>query len=326
MTFRRLRAIARNLLYKWCLIMPSILLVTAPIGAQPRLRSEILPKYLKKGYVLDMRRETATWAELFEEALTPSLFAQQRIFEVDDGKSLGKLPDDFKKYIEEGDSDVIFLLFSEKAFQKDLGDVYKRVSIVPYEAAPFWPNQRIGWLQKCAKAKGYSLNSDAAAMLVEWIEDEEELRSELDKLGCAANGKRIDLKLVNDLSIDEGGKEVLNLLDAITNVNVVEVIKNITSLRENGELIPIISALHKRVRNACMVSRLGSDAASSLHLTAFQTKIAKSMVPIYGANLLSLWLGELIRLSWSERNGEGESWEGLEKLLLAVMSRAKKRY
>ena len=46
------------------------------------------------------------------------------------------------------------------------------------------------------------------------------------------------------------------------------------------------------------------------------------MAQTYGPELLSLWLGELIRLSWSERSGEGEGWEGLEKLLLAVMSRA----
>ena len=46
------------------------------------------------------------------------------------------------------------------------------------------------------------------------------------------------------------------------------------------------------------------------------------MARLYGGPLLSLLLGELIRLSWSERSGDGEGWDGLEKLLLVAMSRA----
>ena len=69
-------------------------------------------------------------------------------------------------------------------------------------------------------------------------------------------------------------------------------------------------------------ARLGDAGAGAVHLTNFQTKTARAMAQTYGPELLSLWLGELIRLSWSERSGEGEGWEGLEKLLLAVMSRA----
>ena len=65
--------------------MPALVLIAAPAGAQPRLRAETLSAYEKKGYVLDRRLETAAWPDLFEEALTPSLFAPRRIFEVDDG-------------------------------------------------------------------------------------------------------------------------------------------------------------------------------------------------------------------------------------------------
>ena len=302
--------------------MPALVLIAAPAGAQPRLRAETLSAYEKKGYVLDRRLETAAWPDLFEEALTPSLFAPRRIFEVDDGRSLGVLPDTYKKYVERGDADVIFLIHSDKPLRKELGDVFETAFSVPYEAAPYWPNQRVGWLQRLARASGCTLDAAAAALLAEWIEDEEELRSEVDKLAKAAPNKRITVQQVNSLSMDEGGKGVLNLLDAVARADVAAAVKSLAVLREEDGLIPALAAVHKRVRGATFVARLGDAGAEAVHLTGFQTKTARSMAQTYGPNLLSLWLGELIRLSWSERNGEGEGWDGLEKLLLVVMSRA----
>ena len=302
--------------------MPALVLIAAPAGAQPRLRAETLSAYEKKGYVLDRRLETAAWPELFEEALTPSLFVPRRIFEVDDGRSLGVLPDKYKKYVERGDVDVIFLIHSDKSLQKELGDVFETAFSVPYETAPYWPSQRVGWLQRIARASGCTLDAAAAALLAEWIEDEEELRSEVDKLAKAAPNKRITVQQVNSLSMDEGGKGVLNLLDAVAKADVAAAVKSLAVLREEGELIPALAAVHKRVRGAMFAARLGDAGAGAVHLTNFQTKTARAMAQTYGPELLSLWLGELIRLSWSERSGEGEGWEGLEKLLLAVMSRA----
>jgi len=304
--------------------MPALVLIAAPAGAHPRLRAETLSRLKKNGYTLERRLETAAWDDLFEEALTPSLFSSQRIFEVDDGKSLGPLPEKFQKNVETGDAEAVFLIFSEKTLQKELGAAYKKAQLVPYEAAPYWPSQRVGWLQKLAREKGWSIDSSAAGLLAEWIEDEEELRSELEKLGQAAPKGRINAALVNELSIDEGGKGMLNLLDAVAKADVSLTLSSLAALREEGELIPILAAVHKRVRGACLIASLGDDAAGALHLTAFQAKTAAAMARLYGGELLSLWLGELIRLSWSERTGDGEGWEGLEKLLLAVMSRAKR--
>ena len=302
--------------------MPSILLITAPVGAQPRLRSKALEELKGKGYELERRSDSAEWAELFEEAITPSLFSPQRIFEVDDAKSLGALPERFVRFVEPKGADSIFLLISDKDLKKELGSAFKLAESVPYEAAPYWPSQRAGWLQKVAREMGYALDSRAAALLVDWVEDEEELRAEVDKLGRAAPNGRINAALAEALSVDEGGREVLDLLDAASKADVATAVKSLSKLREGGELIPTIAALHKRVRGACLAASLGDDAAKALRLTAFQTKTAKAMASRYGKRLLSVWLGELIRLSMLERTGDGEGWEGLEALLLSVFSRS----
>lgn len=305
--------------------MPSLILIAAPAGAQPRLREEVIGALIAKGYTLERRLETAVWADLFEEALTPSLFASLRIFEIDDGKSLGPLPERFVRNVEKGDADAVFLIHSEKPLQKELGAAYKLAHVVPYESAPYWPGPRATWLRNLAKSKGWTLDPAAASKLVEWIEDEEELRSELDKLGRAAGKRRITVSVVDELSVDEGGKALLNLLDAIARADPVNAVLSLSALRDEGELIPTLAAVHRRVRNACLTSDLGDGAAKALRLTNFQAKTARLMAQTYGRDLLPLWLGELIRLSWCERTGDGEGWEGLEKLTLAVISRARPR-
>ncbi|MDY3868675.1 MAG: DNA-binding protein [Pyramidobacter sp.] len=302
--------------------MPALTLIAAPAGARPRLRAEALESLAKQGYEVDRRLETAVWEDLFEEAQTPGLFCSRRIFEVDDGKSLGPLPQRFLKNVEPEGADVVFLILSDKPLQKELGSAWSKASVVAYESAPFWPSQRASWLRSLAKSKGCSLDSGAAALLAEWIEDEEELRSELDKLIAAAERNRISADLVRALSMDEGGKSMLNLLDSLAQCDVSGVLCSLKKLREDDELIPLLSAIHKRTRAACLISRLGARAGKALRLTNYQQKTASAMAGIYGSALLSLFLGELIRLSWSERTGDGEGWNGLEKLLLAVISRA----
>ncbi len=305
--------------------MPALVLVTAPADAQPRLRGETLRRLEKGGYVLERQLEKVDWAKLFEEAQIPSLFTPQRIFEIDSGDSLGPLPENFQGSIESGDADVIFLIFSEKSLQKNLGAAYKLAEIVPYEAAPYWPDKRAAWLQKLAKEKGYTLEQTAAALLVDWIAEEEELRSELEKLEFAADKKRITVALVNELSADDLAKSMLNLLDAVAKADVSETLKSIAQLRRDSDVSPALAALYKRIRNACLCARLGKSVGGALKLTAFQTKTATAMANLYGADVLSACLGELIRLSLAERSGAGEGWDGLEKLLLAMMSRVSRR-
>ncbi len=305
--------------------MPALVLITAPAGAQPRLRGETLRRLEKEGYVLERQQENAGWAKLFEEAQTPSLFTPRRIFEVDGGESLGPLPERFQSGVERGGADVIFLILSEKTLQKNLGAAYKLAEIVPYEAAPRWPDKRAAWLQRIAREKGCVLEPAAAALLVEWVADEEELRSEIEKLAFAAEKKRITAALVNELSADDRAKSMLNLLDAAAKADVPETLKSIADLRRDNDVSPALAALYKRIRSACVVARLGTSAAAALGLTSFQTKTAGAMARLYGGELLSSCLGELIRLSLAERSGAGEGWEGLEKLLLAVMSRVSRR-
>lgn len=306
--------------------MPALVLLTAPESALPRMRTETLARFEKKGYETVRRPESTTWAALFEAAMTPNLFSPLRLFLIDDGKALGKLPEKFYSAVEGKDASTVFLICSEKTLKKELGKAFSLCEQVKYEDVPYWPSQRAAWLQKNASKKGCRFDRDAAFQLSEWIEDGEELRSELEKLVKAATGSgnnRISMHLVDELSVDEGGKAMLNLLNAFAECNVPETVEALRMLREDGELIPVLAALQKRVRSALLPARLGSAAAKTLRLSPYQAKTGGKTANRYGVKLLSVMLGELIRLSMSERTGDGEGWNGLERLLLAVESRAR---
>ncbi len=301
--------------------MPHLILVIAPAVARIRIVRELLDSLKKEGYDLDRRLAEARWEDLFEEAMTPGLFAAKRVFLVEDGSRLGPLAERYEASLEGKGAEVVFMALYEKDPKKDLGNgVYGRAQVVRHEPAPTWPQKRRGWLLSLAREQKISLTPEAAALMVEWIDDEEELRSELAKLGSAAGKGKVDEKLVRDLSVDEGSKAILNLLDGIAQGNVAKVLKAFGHLRESGELIVALSAVEKRVRAGYYCSVLGPGSVKALKLTEFQGKAASDLARRFSSQSLSCWLVELIRLSWSERTGDGEGWNGLERTVLGALA------
>lgn len=301
--------------------MPRLILVSAPTGAQPRVLEELLGSLKKDGYELDRRFETSDWHSLFEEAMVPGLFTSKRVFTIADGPSLGALPERFLAEIEGPEADVVLIVCYEKDPAKEIGKpAVAKVEIFREKPAPTWPSERRSWLIGLAREKGLQINSEAAALMVEWIEDEEELRSELQKLASACNGRPISADMVRKLSMDDGGKSMLNLLDGIARGDTPMIVKSLAQMRDSSVLIPTISAIHKRVRGAYYVGRWGSTGAKAIGLSPYQTKLGGQLARRCGLQVLAYWMGELIRLSWSERTGEGEDWNGLERTILGALS------
>ncbi len=299
--------------------MPHLILAVAPAVARVRLVRELLQELEGQGYDLDRRLEEAQWSTLFEEAMTPGLFAAKRVFLVENGPSLGPFPKEFFDHLEPSDADGVFLILYERDPKKDFGEAYQRLRVVRHQAAPTWPSKRRDWLMALAKSQGLVLKADAASLLVEWIDDEEELRAELAKL--AATGETVvDQGLVRELSADEGSKALLNLLDAIAQGKPSQVLTAFHRLREGGELMVALSAVEKRVRAGYYRSVLGPGSVKALKLTDFQGRTAADLARRFPSQVLARWLGELLRLTWSERTGDGEGWNGLERTVLGALA------
>lgn len=301
--------------------MAAVILVAAPLASQKRLVDAEVARLTKLGFSVDRRFETADWKTLSEEVCAAGLFTQRRILIVEDASTLGTMPEDWLKRIEkEEQTDTVVLLLYEKVTAKDLGAKgFGLCKIVKPEPAPFWPSRRAQWLVKLASQQGVNLATDAASLMVEWIEEEEELRSQLEKFSLHGE-KRVTVETVRALCANEGHRLMLNLLDALADVDGSAAALAFDGLRTTP-FIPVLSAVHKRVRAAWYTSLWGSKtAASVLGLSDYQARTAADTAKKFSSSILVLLLGEVLRLSLTERSGDGEGWNGLERVLLGALS------
>lgn len=299
--------------------MSHLVVVSAAGSSQRRLLLETLDKARKDGYEVTSHKEGGLWSDYFEEAMTAGLFCSRSVVVVEDSSRLGSLPDKFINLIEGPESDSLFVLVYDGDHKKYLSrDVLKVSTLIEAEKIPHWPSQRVKWLIDLARDRGFKLGRDGASLMVEWIEDPEELRSELFKLASQGDGK-IDSDLVKGLVLNEGGRGMLKLLDGFCSKRASLCIDAMLDLRDGDEMIPVLSALHKRIRAAWYVTIWGGNRSveSGLGLTPYQARQASEASRLYNRDVLRDLLAGTIKISMAERLGSGEGWAGLERLLLS---------
>ena len=84
--------------------------------------------------------------------------------------------------------------------------------INPVQEAASPQKDRIKHIMDMAAEKGMTMTQEAAILLDEWIEDPEEMATEIEKL-LLAESKTVTLDLVKELSKDEGSRALFRLLD-----------------------------------------------------------------------------------------------------------------
>ena len=225
----------------------------------------------------DLQRFTGEWQDLFGALSTGTLRGKARR-----RGGRGRTPGALSRGSFEtssGPAATVCLLVFEKDLPAGLSSLPKDLLTVRKPAkVPFWPKERVSWLEREAKRRGVAISREAAQLLIEWTEDGVELLSELEKLAVASGGETIGAELVGDLVVDEGGRQMLSLLDGLCQGDVSAVIGAISFLREREEPLKMISALHKRMRLALYLSGATPEHArrveSALEATPFQVRQA----------------------------------------------------
>ena len=99
--------------------------------------------------------------------------------------------------------------------------------------------------------------------------------------------------------------------------------RSFRSISKNGELIPLVSALHNRMRLAWYASanpRNGAMFAKALGARDYAWKMACGASSLYGLKPLSAFITGLIKTNIDEKSGSGSGWQGLETLIITLMS------
>ena len=216
--------------------------------AQRRQLTEQLASLAKNGWPLSAKYEASTfetWQDMFSTIIQPGLFAQREAVVIDGAETLGSFPENLAGLLEDKDADcALILVFSTDP--KTLKSIASSITIIKPEAqVPPWQRQK--WLRDLAKSDGLKLSPDAAQLLADSIESQEELRGELAKLGLFAGKREITVEDVEALSFDEGGRAQLMFIDGLCDNKPHDVARAVKHL-QGDSILPVLAAITNRLR------------------------------------------------------------------------------
>lgn len=343
--------------------MPRLIVIDGHEG-QRRQIQEALAELERAGWPLTGKFEAGgdlpDWRALFERSMSRGLFADREAIVVESAELLGPFPDELATHIEgEGAACVVIAASSpgktssdtkKKASAKeeeDEGDAVPKaqkrggvkgsfskavvdmglVTFLKGEAAvPPW--KRKDWLLALAREKGLSLAPDAAALLGESIESQEELRSELEKLGTWADGREIRASDVRALSFDEGARAQLTFLDGVCQARPRDVARSLRHLRL-APLLPILTALCNRLRPALYMASFPKAKDQAMRAIGmgqgkdYALRMAQGALSAFGPAAVRTFMLAALRLSYLEKGPRAEGWPGFELIVWELMSNAK---
>ena len=309
--------------------MPHIVAIEHSESQRRQLKAE-LERLTKAGWPLSGKYEAqtfGTWDKLFETAAAPGLFAERETVVVENAESLGMFPEKLSPLIENNTAGtVIILVFSTDT--KNLKPVVKSITLIKPEAqVPPWKRQ--GWLVSVAKEQGFTISTDAANLLAENIESQEELRSEITKLGLYADGREISLADVQSLSFDEGGRALMTFLDGVCSCAPNDVARSMRHLKDEP-LLPTLAAITNRLRPALIMAMFqGKYSDEALKAGGFDpvgkkyaVGKARSALKNYGAERVKIFMAKSARLSFLEKTSRAEGWQGFEAIIWELMTKS----
>ena len=296
--------------------------------SQRRQLNEKIKELEKKGWPLNSKNDAqnfGTWEKLFENAITPGLFSQRELIVIENAETLNEFPESLSNFIEDDKADIILILIFN-GDSKTLKPIKNFITLIKPEAQiPPWKRQE--WLIKLAKEKNFSLAPNAAQLLGESIESQEELRGEIDKLSLYAEGREIKINDIENLCFDEGGRAQLIFLDGVCANNYNDVARALKYLRTQP-LLPVLAAITNRLRPALIISCFNTNVEGALKAIGFDVtkknyalNKAKTALKNFGSEKIKTFMIKSARLSFLEKTNRAEGWQGFELIIWELMSK-----
>lgn len=302
--------------------MPSLLLLSATGTAQRRLLEETVANFEKKGYVISGRQEGGEWGPLLSDNLSGGLFDEKRVVIVESTTLLGSFPENLDTMVE-ADSPVVILLVCDFEPAKIFpAKTLKKCKILKAKPFPRWPRERMIWTEGMAKELQIKIDREAVSLIIELTEDPEEIRRQLSSLSLLKRGGTVNTSDVENMCLDDGTRNLLKLLDGLCAGDHIKTLKSLNAISKNGDLIPLVSAIHNRMRlawYASMYPKKGSMFAKSLGARNYAWRMAGNAARKYSSASISNFVLGLIKINIDEKSGTGSGWIGLETLVIELM-------
>ena len=309
--------------------MPKIVIISASEVSQRRLLSDTLQKYAIQGYSLSGRKEGGSWQDILSLGKNRVFFSEKQMLLVENAENLGVLPESmitFFNSVEE--SSLVLLVYDGSPSKYIPKEALQRAEILKAEEIPFWPSARLRWLLNFCGDRRINLEKEAAALLIDWIEDGEELRSEIEKIAAFSDGQTVTSEMVRALSFDEGRSSMLRFLDGVCQGNQKEILILFPHLHQDVPFLMLVTALYNRLKPVIyqyiFPSLSEKDILEMLKVRSYAGKMASEARKNYDKQTLFAFIVELTGLSYGEKTGAGAGWAGLETIVLRLIGSIKK--
>lgn len=274
------------------------------------------------------------WKQIEASLHAPSLFAARRLLEVrlpggKPGKDGAQLLADF---CADPPPDVVLLVTCNEWSRQHGGkwsEAIARAGAVAI-AWPVKPNELPDWIDRRLRAKGVRAGRDAVQVLADRVEGNLlAAAQEIDKLallGAANDGSELDAAAMEALVADAARFDVFRLVDAAMNGQGAQAARMLAGLRAEGMAVPaLLGMVAMEVQRAAVLAQVqargGNLAAEFRAQRVWDSKQAAYTRALRRHDAARwerfvAWVGRIDRTA--KGRGEGDAWQQLERLLLAV--------
>ncbi len=302
--------------------MSSLLLISASGTSQRRLLEETVADFEKRGYVISGRQEGGEWCPLLSDNMSGGLFDDKRIVVVESAALMGPLPESIGNMVDGDPSVVILLVYDSDPAKSIPSRILERCTVLKAAPFPRWPRERMIWAFDLACEMGIKIDREAVSLMIELTEDPEEIRRQLLSLSILKKGGTVTCSDVENMCLDDGTGNLLKILDGLCSGDHVKTLRSLSAVSKNGDLIPLVSAIHNRMRLAWYASaHPGRENLFSQSLGAknYAWTMACKAARKYGADPIRRFVFGLIKINIDEKSGTGSGWTGLETLVIELM-------
>lgn len=310
--------------------MPHLHILAAGGNAQRRLLDSTIADYTAKGYEDVRKQEGGDWLVLLSENRGGGLFDEKSLIIVEDAEKMGPLPDSLSDLLDPPGAECVVLLLAKSESSSVIPKSLIAKCTLSKAADPSpWSRDRDDAVLKSAKKYGVSVSKDAVSLMKELFEDMGELESESEKLAnyCSMTGqKSVTQPLVETFCMSDGSKNLLKLLDGLCGCKRNETIHCLAAMQAGSELLPLLSALHNRLRVAFHYAA-NPDAraqfSKAFGVRDYAARQADNAAKLYGKEALLRFTIGLICINANEKSGRGAGWRDLNMLVIDLLSSGK---
>jgi DNA polymerase-3 subunit delta len=271
------------------------------------------------------------WKALSAALGAPSLLASRRLLEVHlpsgrPGKEGAEL---ITGYCADPPPDVVLLIVCDEWSRQHGGKWSEAIARIG-RIAVAWPiklHELPEWIERRLRARGLRADGDAVLALAERVQGNLlAAAQEIDKLALLDDGVPLDGARMESLVADAARFDVFRLVDAAMNGQGAQAARMLAGLRAEGTAVPallgmVAMELQRAAALAQVQARGGNLAAEFKAQRIWESKQAayRRALQRHDAARWDRFVAQVGRVDRTAKGrGEGDAWQQLERLLLAV--------